>query len=171
MNIAQVCLITCVMTSSALCHVYANDVATLPTIQMMADEELRDEVLTTVQPFQEDKNVRKALQHQMIKKEQDIQNYEIGNQANVLNVQPLTTMPDLSQLSPLQRDYVLSVASGLQSADPSSGIFKMLEPLGVDRDRALNNVRNAGGVLQFNFDEQRLNQLLGDKWQSGLKGN
>lgn len=171
MKLAPVFLITCVMFCSSFFSVYAEDLTSLPTIQMMADDELRDEVLTTVQPFQEDRKVRKALQHQIIKKEQELQNYEIGNQANLLNIQPQTTIPDLSQLSPLQREYVLSVASSLQSADPSSGIFKMLEPLGIDRDRALNNVRNGGGVLQINFDEQRLTQLLGDKWQSGLKGN
>ena len=168
MKLAPVSLITCVMICSSFFSVYAENLTSLPTIQVMADDELRDEVLTTIQPFQEDRKVRKALQHQIIKKEQELQNYEIGDQAKVVSVQPPATLPDLSQLSPLQREYVLSVASGLQSADPSSGIFKMLEPLGIDRDRALNGVRNGDGVLQINFDVQRLNQLLGDKWRANF---
>ena len=170
MNMSQVCLMTCMMTSSAFFHVYAEDVATLATIQMMADDELRDEVLTTVQPFQEDEKVRKNLQHYMIKKEQDIQNYEIGHQANVVNVQLQTPMPDLSQLSPLQQQYVLAVASGLQSNDPSSGIFKMLEPLGINRERALEGIRS-GVPLEIRFDEQRMSQLFGDQWRNNLNGN
>lgn len=163
MHIVKVCLIASMMMSTALCPVYAEDLTTLPTIKMMADAELRDEVLTTVQPFQEGQDVRKALQHQMIKKEQDIQNYVIGDHATALNIQPQATIPDLINLTPMQRDYVLAVAASLQSSDPTSGVFKMLEPLGVDRDRALNGVRS--GTLQINFDEQRLNQLLGDKWR------
>lgn len=51
MNIAQVCLIISLSTSIQLSYVYAQEVASLPSIQLMADEELRDEVLTTIQPF------------------------------------------------------------------------------------------------------------------------
>lgn len=171
MKLAPVFLITCVMFCSSFFSVYAEDLTSLPTIQVMADDELRDEVLTTVQPFQEDRKVRKALQHQIIKKEQELQNTTFNDQMGTLNIQPKMPLPDMSQLTPLQREYVLSVASSLQSTDPSSGIFKMLEPLGIDRDRALNNVRNGGGALQINFDEQRLNQLLGDQWRGGVKGN
>lgn len=163
MNIANVCLVVSVLTSSALCQVYAEEATTLPTIKVMADAELRDEVLTTVQPFQEDRVVRKGLQHQIIKKEQSIQNYVIGDHATAVNIQPQVMLPDMSNLTAMQREYVLAVAAGLQSTDPTSGIFKMLEPLGIDRDRALNNVRNGGGVLQINIDQQRLNQLLGAK--------
>lgn len=153
------------MTFISLSSVYAQDI-NLDTITLMADSELRDEVLTTVQPFQEDQKNREALQHQITKKEQDIQNYVIGDHAATFNIQPQATPPDLSQLSPLQREYILAIATGLQSTDPSSGIFKLLEPLGIDRDRALNGVRN--GTLQINFDEQRLNQLWQDKWQQSI---
>lgn len=88
----------------------------------------------------------------------------------MLNVQAQAVMPNLNQLSPLQQEYVLSVAAGLQSNDPSSGIFKMLEPLGINRENALNGVRT-GNPLDMRFDEQQLNQLLGDQWRNGVKGN
>lgn len=168
MNIARVCLFVSLMTSAVYSHVYAEDALTLPTIKVMADTELRDEVLTTMPPLQENEKVRRNLQHYIIKKEQGIQNYEIGNQANVVNVQPQAAMPDMSQLSLLQQQYVLAVAAGLQSSDPSSGIFKMLEVFGVDRDKALNHVQS-GGAIQINLDQQRLTQLLGDKLQINLK--
>lgn len=158
------------MTTSLMSHAYAEDVARLPTIQVMADEELRNEVLTTIVPFQEDEKVRRSLQHQIIKKEQDIQNNVFNVNPSALNVQPQTALPDLSQLSPLQREYVLAVASGLQSSDPSSGIFKMLEPLGINRERALEGVRS-GAPLEIRFNEQQLNQLFGDKWRNGVRGN
>ena len=156
--------------SAVLCaEVYADDVESLPTIKMMADAELRDEVLTTIPPLQEDESTRRVLQHYMIKKEQNIQNYEIVNQANIVNVQPTTAMPDMSHLTPMQQQYVLSVAAGLQSNDPSSGIFRMLEPLGIDREKALNHIQHGGGAIPMTFDEQRLNQLLGDGWRGRLK--
>lgn len=169
MNIAQFCLISSILTSTAFCHVYADDEASLPTIKVMADAELRDQVVTTVTPFQEDEEVRKALQHQIIKKEQDIQNFSRVNAFGSPNIQQPDALPDMSNLTPLQRDYVLAVASGLQSSDPSSGIFKMLEPLGIDRDKALNGVRT--GNLPMNLDENKLNQIFGDKWRGGMKGN
>lgn len=162
------CVIASVLTSSALSQVYAEQATTLATIKVMADAELRDEVLTTVQPFQEDRVVREALQHQMIKQEQNIQNHVIADHATAVNLQAQPMLPDsdMSNLNPMQQEYVLAVAAGLQSNDPTAGLFKMLEPLGVDRDRALNNVRNGGGALPFNLDQQRLDQLLGDKWRT-----
>ena len=170
MNIAKVCLFISLMTSVVYSHVYAEDALTLPTIKVMADTELRDEVLTTMPPLQENEKVRRNLQHYIIKKEQAIQNYEIRNQANVVNVHPQAAMPDMSQLSLLQQQYVLAVAAGLQSSDPSSGIFKMLEVFGVDRDKALNQVQSGGGAIQINLDQQMLNQFR-DKLQGGAKSN
>lgn len=147
----------------------AEDVTTLPSIKVMAESELRDEVVTMA-PLQDDKNVRKSLQQKIIKSEQDIQNHVIGDNFSSINVQAQAVEPDWSQLdkygdSAALKAYVQSVASGLQSADPTSGIFKMLEPLGVDRDKALSTVKNGGGAIQINFDQQRLNQLLNEDWQ------
>lgn len=47
--------------------VQAEEVASLPTIKVMADSELRQEAVG-VTPYQENKAVRRALQHQVIKK-------------------------------------------------------------------------------------------------------
>lgn len=170
MNTTKACLIASMMFCGGFSYAYAEDVATLPTIKVMADAELRNEVLTTVQPFQEDDKVRRSLQHQIIKQEQDIQNNVFNSNPSALNVQPQTALPDLSQLSPLQQQYVLAVASGLQSSDPSSGLFRMLEPLGINRERALEGIRN-GAPLEIRFDEQRMSQLFGDQWRNNLNGN
>ena len=171
MRFSKLCLIISIIASIPFSVAQAEDVASLPSIQLMADDDLRDEVVTTVTPFQEDEKVRKALQHQIIKKEQDIQNTTFHDQMGALNVQPQTPLPDMSQLTPLQQEYVLSVAAGFKSADPSSGIFKILEPLGIDREKALNHIQHGGGAIQITFDEQRLNQLFGDQWRGGLKGD
>lgn len=148
--------------------VQAEEVASLPTIKVMADSELRQEAVGVV-PYQEDKDVRKALQHQIIKKENEIQNYVIGDNFAVLDMQPKAFEPNINQISsPLLREYVLAVAAGLQSSDPTSGLFTMMEPLsmGMNREKALEAVRN--GTFKLNIDTDRLNFLLGDKWQSAL---
>ena len=162
MKFVKASFVVSMLSAVLMGQVYANDVGALPTIKMMADSELRDEVMTTMPPLQEDEKVRRTLQHYIIKKEQGMQNYEIGNQAHLVNIQPKATLPDMSHLSPMQQEYVLAVAAGLQSSDPSSGIFKMLEPLGIDREKALNHVQS-GGAIQINLDGQRLSQLLGGK--------
>ncbi|MDR0236639.1 hypothetical protein [Acinetobacter sp.] len=145
----------------------AEQVASLPTIKVMADSELRQEAVG-VTPYQEDKGVRKALQHQIIKKENEIQNYSIGDNIGVLDIQPRSIEPNMNQVSPLLQEYVLAVAAGLQSSDPTTGLFTMMEPLsmGMNREKALEAVRN--GTFKLNIDTDRLNFLLGDKWQSAL---
>ena len=145
----------------------AEQVASLPTIKVMADSELRQEAVG-VTPYQEDKDVRKALQHQIIKKENEIQNYSIGDNIGVLDIQPRSIEPNMNQVSPLLQEYVLAVAAGLQSSDPTTGLFTMMEPLsmGMNREKALEAVRN--GTFKLNIDTDRLNFLLGDKWQSAL---
>ena len=163
MHFSKLCLIVSIAASIPFSVAKAEDVASLPSIQLMADDDLRDEVVTTMTPFQEDEKVRQALQHQMIKKEQNIQNSALAQSSPTLNVQPQAPLPDMSHLSPLQQQYILAVAAGLQSNDPSSGIFRMLEPLGIDREKALNHIQHAGGTIQITFDEQRLNQLFGDQ--------
>ena len=148
--------------------VQAEEVASLPTIKVMADSELRQEAVG-VTPYQENKAVRRALQHKVIKKENEIQNYSIGDNIGVLDIQPKAPEPNFNQIpSALLREYVLAVANGLQSSDPTTGLFTMIEPLsmGMNRDKALEAVRN--GTFQLNFDKARLDLMLGDKWQSGL---
>ena len=135
--------------------VQAEEVASLPTIKVMADSELRQEAVGVV-PYQEDKDVRKVLQHQIIKKENEIQNYVIGDNFAGLDMQPKASEPNINQISsPLLREYVLA-------------LFTMMEPLsmGMNREKALEAVRN--GTFKLNIDTDRLNFLLGDKWQSAL---
>ncbi|MNF00306.1 hypothetical protein D3C80_1991170 [compost metagenome] len=50
-----------------------------------------------------------------------------------VDYQPVMAQPDLSQFSPFLQEYILAVAGGIQSSDPTNGIFKMLEPLKINR--------------------------------------
>lgn len=165
MKIAHICGGVCVFVMAQMPVAYAQDNMKLPTISVMADAELRNEVVTTISPLQEDEKVRRALQHHLIKNEQDIQNAALEQSSPALNIQPKTPMPDMSNLTPLQQEYVLSVAAAFKSGDPSAGVFKILEPLGIDRSKALNHVQHGGGGIQITFDEQRLNQVFGDQWK------
>lgn len=146
------------------------EVTRLPTIKVMADAELRDEQVTMT-PFQEEKDARKALQHKITKSEQDIQNYVIGDNIGAIDFQPKPTV-DMSKLSPLMQEYVLAVAAGLQSSDPTSGLLTMLQPLsmGLTRDQAIESVKN--GTFKLNIDTDRLKLMLGnDALQSSLPTN
>lgn len=111
--------------------VQAEEVATLPTIRVMAESELREEVGFV--PFQEDKKVRQALQHREYKTHYDIQNALVPEGMTTVDYQPVMAQPDLSQLSPFLQQYILAVAGGIQSSDPTNGIFEMLRPLNINR--------------------------------------
>lgn len=171
MNFIKASIFVTALTCLWLPTVQAEEVATLPTIKVMADSELRDEQITMT-PLQEDKSVRKALQQKIIKSEQDIQNYVIGDNATVVNIQPQVMPVDMSGLNPLMKEYVLAIASGLQSSDPTSGLLTMLQPIsmGLTRDQAIEAVKN--GSFNINIDKDRLNLMLGnDKWQNNLPTN
>ncbi|MCU4580684.1 hypothetical protein KTJ32_06720 [Acinetobacter gyllenbergii] len=143
--------------------VQANDeVTSLPTIRVMAESELREEVGFV--PFQEDKQVRQALQHYVYKVHNDMQNAGIPEMRTVVDYQPMAAAPDLSQFSPILQQYILAVASGFQSSDPTNGLFKMLEPLNLNRNSA-EGIRN--GTIKINVDDiLRLRQ----QFQDGLRG-
>ncbi len=171
MNFIKASIFVTALTCLWLPTVQAEEVATLPTIKVMADSELRDEQITMT-PLQEDKSVRKALQQKIIKSEQDIQNYVIGDNATVVNIQPQVMPVDMSGLNPLMKEYVLAIASGLQSSDPTSGLLTMLQPIsmGLTRDQAIEAVKS--GSFNINIDKDRLNLMLGnDKWQNNLPTN
>lgn len=161
MTNSKLCLMFGVISALLMSLTHAENIASLPSIQLLADDDLRDEVVTTVTPFQEDQKVRQALQHQVIKKEQDTQNAALEQSSPALNIQPITPVPDMSHLSPLQQQYVLSVVAGLQSNDPSSGIFRMLEPLGIDLNTAIDAVKS--GSVKMNSDLSRFKLMFGDK--------
>ena len=111
--------------------VQAEEVATLPTIRVMAESELREEVGFV--PFQEDKKVRQALQHREYKIHNDIQNALVPEGMATVDYQPVMVQPDLSQFSPFLQEYILAVAGGIQSSDPTNGIFEMLRDLNINR--------------------------------------
>ena len=168
MNFIKASILVTALSTIYLPTVQAVEVTTLPTIKVMADAELRDEVVTMA-PLQDDKNVRKSLQQKIIKSEQDIQNYMIGDNATVVDIQPKIMPVDMSSLNPLMKEYVLAIASGLQSSDPSSGLLTMLQPLsmGLTRDQAIESVKN--GSFNINIDKDRLNLMLGNtQWQNNL---
>lgn len=168
MNIAKRCLIGSLFI---LFHfpAYAQQAPSLPSIQLMADKELRNESVTTVTPFLEDDTVRESLQHQQYKKEKEIQNYKPEYYAAEARINPPSLAPDMSQLTPSQLEFVMGVVGGFQSSDPTNGILKMLEPLGIDRERGLDGVRS--GMLPINFNESQMTKLFGENWRNQLRQN
>jgi hypothetical protein len=128
--------------------VQAEEVTTLPTIRVMAESELREEVGFV--PFQEDKNVRQALQHHEYKIHNDMQNALIPEGMTAVNYQPVMTQPDMTQLSPFLQQYILAVAGGIQSSDPTNGLFEMLKPLNINRSN-VDAYRN--GTMKVNIGD------------------
>ncbi len=140
------------------------NVITLPTIQVMAEDELSE--TTGFIPFQEDTAVRQALQHKIYKNENDIQNTTVNeNTGKTINYQPPVAQPDMTNFSPALQQHVLAIAEGLQSNDPTQGVFKMLDPLGIDRNKALESIPNRDIKINQN-DLMILQQLL----QNSIKG-
>lgn len=145
----------------ALPTVQAEEVTTLPTIRVMAESELREEVGPV--PFQEDIKVRQALQHRIYKTHSDMQNEPIKESTVTVDYQPKIAEPDTSQLSPALQQYILAVAMGLQSPDPTDGVFKMLEPMNINRNN-VDGIRD--GTIKVNVEDiLRLQQQIRD----GLK--
>ncbi len=128
--------------------VQAEEVTTLPTIRVMAESELRDEVGFV--PFQEDKKVRQALQHHEYKIHNDIQNALVPEGITTVDYQPVIAQPDMTQLSPFLREYILAVAGGIQSSDPTNGLFEMLKPLNINRS---NVDAYRDGTMKVNIND------------------
>lgn len=128
--------------------VQAEEVATLPTIRVMAESELREEVGFV--PFQEDKKVRQALQHREYKTHYDIQNALVPEGMTTVDYQPVMAQPDLSQFSPFLQQYILAVAGGIQSSDPTNGIFEMLRDLNINRSN-VDTFRD--GTMKVNIQD------------------
>ena len=116
----------------------------LPTLKLLAEPELRNE--TGVLPFQEDEAARRALQHIVLRGQQDAQNFVVDSQVLAsLDYQPATRV-DMSGLTPMLQAYVMGIANGLQSADPTNGLYQMLQPVGIHRGN-IDDVRK--GVLKL----------------------
>ncbi|MDQ1209537.1 hypothetical protein QE380_002460 [Acinetobacter baylyi] len=148
---------------TALQTVQAEDVTNLPTIRVMAESELREEVGFV--PLQEDKEVRQALQHRIDQIQNATQNINVNeNFPLAIDYQPITSSSDLSQFSPFLQQYILAITNGIQSSDPTNGIFEMLRPLNINR----NNVdAYREGTMKVNMNDLiNLQQQI----QDGLKG-
>jgi hypothetical protein len=130
-----------------------DDVISLPTITVMAEEELRDEFVGIL-PYQEDEEVKEALRYQVYKLESDIQNKE--NPSMAMSYIPNTAIPNMNQYSPFLQQYIMVVASGFQSSDPTNGAFEMLSTLGIDRNN-IDSLRN--GTMEFNFNQSTINEI------------
>ena len=136
--------------------VQASDVISLPTITVMAEEELREEDVGIL-PYQEDEDVKEALSHKIYKLETDMQNKEISENASIaMNYIPNTVIPDMSQYSPFLQQYILAVASGFQSSDPTNGAFEILNTLDINRNN-IDTIRN--GTMEINFNQNIVNEL------------
>ncbi|ENV52846.1 MULTISPECIES: hypothetical protein [Acinetobacter] len=148
---------------TALQTIQAEDVTNLPTIRVMAESELREEVGFV--PLQEDKEVRQALQHRIDQTQNATQNINVKeNFPLAIDYQPITSSPDLSQFSPFLQQYILAITNGIQSSDPTNGLFEMLRPLNINR----NNVDTyREGTMKVNMNDLiNLQQQI----QDGLKG-
>lgn len=160
MNFLKRSVLITALAFTGLPMAYANEaeVTSLPTIRVMAESELREEVGFV--PYQEDKQVRQALQHRVYKIHNDMQNAGVSESPLVVNYQPMAAQPDLSQYSPILQQYILAVASGFQSSDPTNGLFKMLEPLNINRNN-IDGIRN--GTIKIDLgDILKLQQQIRD---------
>lgn len=148
-----------ILSSMTVCSstLYADDdVISLPTITVMAEEELRDEFVGIL-PYQEDEEVKEALRYQVYKLESDIQNKDISeNPSMAMSYIPNTAIPNMNQYSPFLQQYIMAVASGFQSSDPTNGAFEMLSTLGIDRNN-IDSLRN--GTMEFNFNQSTINEI------------
>lgn len=156
MNSLNRSILMTIFAFTGLQTVQAQETVALPSIHVMADTELREEVGFV--PLQDDKPVRQALRHHVDKIQNDIQNTNVNeNPSLAIDYQP-TTSPDMSQISPLLQQYILSITSGLQSSDPTNGVFNMLEPLNINR----NNIQALrDGTIKINMDQAiQLQQLI-----------
>jgi len=133
----------------------AKEVVTLPKMTVMAEPEMSNE--TGYVPFiQEEKNLR-ALQHQVIRNTWNAENFMVNPDivAN-LDVQPIAE-PNLNALSPGLQQYVLSIAQGLQSSDPTQGLYTILENFGIDHSNSMSPDR--GINFQINMDKVNIGLL------------
>ena len=146
MNLLRVSVFAAVLSCTWMTTAQAEQTV-LPTLKLLAEPELRQE--TGIVPFQEDLNVRKALQHIVMRSQWDAQNFVVNSDvvANI-NYQPQPAEPNLSSLSPLLQSYVMAIADGLRSSDPTQGLYIMLQPYGIDRGN-IQAVRQNGLHIQL----------------------
>jgi hypothetical protein len=91
-----------------------------------------------------------------------MQNAEIPENISAVEFEP-KVQSGLSQVSPGLQEYILAVASGFQSSDPTNGVFKILEPLNINRNN-IDGIRD--GSIKVNLNDIL---LLQQQIQNGLK--
>lgn len=134
--------------------VYAEEekeVVTLPKMTVMAEPEMSNE--TGYVPFvQEEKNLR-ALQHQVIRGTWNAENFMVNPDivAN-LDFQPIPE-PNLNSLLPALQQYVMTIAQGLQSSDPTQGLYTILGNFGIDRSNSMDPDRG----IKFHINMDKVN--------------
>ena len=153
MNLLRVSVLATMLSCSWMTTAQAEQTV-LPTLKLLAEPELRQE--TGIVPFQEDLNARKALQHIVMRSQWDAQNFKVDSDV-VANVeyQPKPAEPNLSSLSPFLQSYVMAIADGLRSSDPTQGLYVMLQPYGIDRGN-INAVRQNGIHIQLTMPQGQL---------------
>ena len=109
------------------------EIVSLPTFKTMAESELRAE--TGVIPYQQDENIRKALQHRIVQLQDDAQSFVVDPTITQnIDILPPAVTADINSVPPLLREHVLNIAAGLQSSNPTEGLYIMLQPFGIDRN-------------------------------------
>lgn len=134
------------------------EIVSLPTFKVMAESELRAE--SGVIPYQQDENIRKALQHRMMQLQDDTQSFVVDpTLVHNLDILAPAATPDLDSLPPLLREHVLNIAEGLQSSDPTEGLYIMLQPFGIDRNaKNVQIVREQISIGQVDYNFMQGNQ-------------
>ena len=134
------------------------EIVSLPTFKVMAESELRAE--SGVIPYQQDENIRKALQHRMMQLQNDTQSFVVDpTLVHNLDILAPAATPDLAALPPLLREHVLNIAEGLQSSDPTEGLYIMLQPFGIDRNaKNVQIVREQISIGQVDYNFMQGNQ-------------
>ena len=106
------------------------EIVSLPTFKTMAESELRAE--TGVIPYQQDENIRKALQHRIVQLQDDAQSFVVDPTITQnIDILPPAVTADLNSVPPLLREHVLNIAAGLQSSNPTEGLYIMLSRLAL----------------------------------------
>ncbi|NNG99505.1 hypothetical protein [Acinetobacter sp. ANC 5414] len=157
MNLIKISALMLILGCTWSMMAHADDIVILPTLKVLAEPELRKE--TGIVPYQnEEKNLR-ALQHQVIRNSREAQNFMIDSHmiAN-LDIQPLEPQPDLNSLSPLLQQYVLSIAQGLQSSDPTQGLYIMLQPFGIDRSNSMRHIERGNVQIDSSNSMQHIDR-------------
>lgn len=134
MKFSKYFLALCLSSSLMSTFAQANgEIVSLPTFKTMAESELRAE--TGVIPYHEDENIRKALQHRIVQLDDDAQNFVVDPTITQnVDVLPPAVTADLNAVPPIMREHVMNIAAGLQSSNPTEGLYIMLEPFGIDRN-------------------------------------